>query len=131
VTVTPAPVKTVPTISDDELFKQNIKDVFFDYDKYNIRDDGQQVLNADANFLQQHPRIKVLIEGHCDERGSEEYNIGLGDNRAGSVKSELAKLGISADRIRTISYGKERPFCTETNEQCFQQNRRGHFVLDR
>lgn len=131
VTVTPPPVPVAATISDDELFQQNVKDVFFDYDKYGIRPDAQAMLETDLKFLQQHPRMKVLIEGHCDERGSEEYNLALGDNRANSVKSGLAKLGISTNRLRTVSYGKEKPFCTGANEQCYQQNRRGHFVLDR
>jgi peptidoglycan-associated lipoprotein len=131
VTVNPKAAAATPPLSDEELFKQNVKDVFFDYDKYNLRTGDQQVVTADARFLQQHPAIKVLIEGHCDERGSEEYNMALGDSRASSTRDALTKLGISAGRIRTVSLGKERPFCTEANEQCFQQNRRGHLVLDR
>jgi peptidoglycan-associated lipoprotein len=131
VTVNPAVAAARPAASDQELFKQYVKDVFFDYDKFNLRSDGQQAVEATARFLQQYPNIKVVVEGHCDERGSEEYNLGLGDNRAGTVKEALAKLGINPARIRTVSYGKERPFCTGKDEQCFQQNRRGHFVLDR
>ena len=82
-------------------------------------------------FLSQHPSIKVLIEGHCDDRGSEEYNIALGTSRAESVKRALVQEGIAADRIRTVSYGKEKPFCTQDDEQCWQQNRVDHFAFDR
>jgi peptidoglycan-associated lipoprotein len=131
VTVNPVAAAAPPPVSEEELFNRNVKDVFFDYDQYGLRADAQQALAADASFLQQHPNMKVLIEGHCDERGSDEYNMALGDNRAASTREALAKFGISADRIRTISYGKEKPFCTQANEQCFQENRRGHFVLAR
>jgi len=82
-------------------------------------------------FLKEHTSIRFTIEGHCDERGSTEYNLALGDNRAGAVRTALIQAGIAADRIRTISYGKERPFCTESNEACWQQNRRGHFVYQK
>ena len=132
VTVTqppPPPVAAAP--SDEQLFNQNIRDAFFDYDKSDIRPDAQQALMADAAFLQQHPSIRFTVEGHCDERGSTEYNLGLGDRRATAVKDFLVQQGVSADRIRTISYGKEKPFCTEHGEPCWQQNRRGHFVYQR
>jgi len=131
VTVTAATVTTTPTTTNQteaQLFAQTIKDVFFDYDSYDISQQYQRVLQADASFLKQHPNMKFLIEGHCDERGSTEYNLALGDNRANSIKQALISLGISADRIRTISYGKEKPFCTESTEACWAQNRRGHFV---
>ena len=131
VTVTAATVTTTPTTTNQteaQLFAQSIKDVFFDYDSYDISQQYQRVLQADASFLKQHPNMKFLIEGHCDERGSTEYNLALGDNRANSIKQALISLGISADRIRTISYGKEKPFCTESTEACWAQNRRGHFV---
>ena len=82
-----------------------------------------------ADFLRNHPQVKVTIEGHCDERGSTEYNLVLGDRRAAAVKAYLVSLGISADRMNTVSYGKEKPFCTESNEECWQSNRRGHFVM--
>jgi peptidoglycan-associated lipoprotein len=85
-------------------------------------------VQADVQFLTQHPEVNFTIEGHCDERGSTEYNIALGDKRATSVKSALVAAGVSASRIKTISYGKEKPFCMESNEACWQQNRRGHFV---
>jgi peptidoglycan-associated lipoprotein len=88
-------------------------------------------VQGDIAFLQQHAGVHITIEGHCDSRGSTEYNLALGDNRAGAVKNALVQGGIAADRIRTISYGKERPFCTEENEQCWQQNRRGHLVYEK
>jgi len=131
VTVTPAaaaPPSQVSNSSDAQLFASNIKDVFFDYDSYDVTAQYQQVLQADARFLQQHPSMKFIIEGHCDERGSTEYNLALGDNRANSTKQALIALGVPADRIRTISYGKEKPFCTESTEACWTQNRRAHFV---
>jgi len=131
VTVTPPPPPPQPSATEEELFAQNVKDVFFDYDKYDVRPDQQAALQGDAQFLAQHPNIKFTIEGHCDERGSTEYNLALGDNRANSVKQALVQAGVSADRIKTISYGKEKPFCTESNEQCWQQNRRGHFVYQK
>ncbi len=118
---------TQETLSD--LFSQNVKDVFFDYDKSNIRNDGQQALTQDADFLKQHPEVKVVIEGHCDDRGSAEYNMALGDRRANAAKDFLEQLGVSADRMRTISYGKEKPFCTDETEECWQQNRRAHIVM--
>jgi len=113
------------------LFNSHVKDIFFDYDKANVRPADQESLKADLDFLQAHPTFRILISGHCDERGSEDYNLALGTNRANDVRTELQKLGIAADRIRTVSYGKEKPFCTDANEQCWQQNRRAHFVLDR
>ncbi len=132
VTVTPPPPPPPqPTVTEEELFNQNIKDVYFEYDKYDIRADQQASLQSDAQFLTQHPNVKFTIEGHCDERGSTEYNLALGDNRANAVKNALVQAGVAADRIRTISYGKEKPFCTESNEECWQQNRRGHFVYQK
>ncbi len=129
VTTPPPPVQPGPT--DEQLFAQNVRDAYFDYDKYDIRADAQQALQADAQFLAQHPGIRFTIEGHCDERGSTEYNLGLGDNRANAAKNFLVQNGVSADRIKTISYGKEKPFCTESNETCWQQNRRAHFVYQK
>ena len=113
------------------MFSQSVKDIFFDYDKYNIRTDQQSSLQGDAQFLSQHSSVTFIIEGHCDERGSTEYNLALGTNRAEAVKSALVQAGVAANRIKTISYGKEKPFCTESNEQCWQQNRRGHFVYSK
>ncbi len=129
VTEAPAPPPPPPSATDQQLFDQNIKDVYFDYDSYEIRGDAQSAIQADAQFLQAHPGITFTVEGHCDERGSTEYNLALGDNRANAVKSALTQAGVSADRIKVISFGKEKPSCTESNEQCWQQNRRGHFVF--
>jgi peptidoglycan-associated lipoprotein len=128
VTQAPPPPPPAPSVSDQDLFSQNVKDVYFDYDKSDIRADQQGSLQADVQFLAQHPNVNFTIEGHCDERGSTEYNIGLGDKRATAVKSALIAAGVNASRIKTISYGKEKPFCSESNEACWQQNRRGHFV---
>jgi peptidoglycan-associated lipoprotein len=127
----PPPPPTTSTVSDEDLFSQNIKDVYFDYDKSDIRGDQQASVQADAQFLTQHPNINITIEGHCDERGSTDYNLALGDQRASAVKNALSTLGINASRIKTISYGKEKPFCNESNEACWQQNRRGHFVYQK
>ncbi len=131
VTVTPPPPPPQPSATEEELFAQNVKDIFFEYDKYDIRSDQQATAQGDAQFLAQHPNIKFTIEGHCDERGSTEYNLALGDNRANAAKQALVQAGVSADRIKTISYGKEKPFCTEHNDQCWQQNRRAHFVYQK
>jgi peptidoglycan-associated lipoprotein len=134
ITVTQAPptqVQNTPSPSDEDLFASSVKDIYFEYDKSDLRGDQQASLQADAQFLTQHAGINVIVEGHCDERGSTEYNLALGDQRAGAVKSALTALGISAARIKTISYGKEKPFCSESNEACWQQNRRGHFVYQK
>lgn len=129
VTVPPPPPPPPPAPSDAELFAQNVKDIYFDYDAFDLRPGDQSALQANAQFLQSHPNISFTIEGHCDERGSTEYNIALGENRANAVRTALVQAGVPADRIRTISYGKEKPACTESNEQCWQQNRRAHFVM--
>jgi peptidoglycan-associated lipoprotein len=116
-----------PNVS--ELFEQNVKDAFFDLDKAELRDDARNALTKDAEFLRSYADVRVSIEGHCDERGSTEYNLALGQSRAQAAKNYLISLGISADRMETVSWGKERPFCTEHTEECWQQNRRAHFVL--
>ncbi len=122
----PAPA-AAPNLT--ELFSEDVQDAFFDTDKSDLRDDARQALTRDAEFLRSYPQVKVSVEGHCDERGSTEYNLGLGQRRADAAKNYLISLGISADRMQTTSWGKERPFCTDSNEQCWQQNRRAHFVL--
>jgi peptidoglycan-associated lipoprotein len=132
VTVTvPAPPPPPPPkpleMSEDELFQQNVKSAYFDFDKANIREDAQAALTSDGEFLKEHGGIKFTIEGNCDERGSEEYNMGLGDRRATAAKNFLVNLGIAADRISTISYGKSRPVCSESTEECWQKNRRAAF----
>lgn len=126
----PAPAPR-PTASIDELFRANVQDAFFDLDKADIRTDARAALARTAEFLRQYAQIKVQVEGHCDERGSTEYNLALGDRRAQAVKQFLVSLGVPAERIDTVSWGKERPFCTESNEACWQQNRRGHVVMAR
>jgi peptidoglycan-associated lipoprotein len=131
VTQAPPPPPPTPTVTDEDLFNQSVKDVYFDYDKADVRGDQQSSIQADAQFFNQHPNMNFTIEGHCDERGSTEYNLALGDQRASAVKSALTAAGINASRIKTISYGKEKPFCTESNEACWQQNRRGHLVLQK
>jgi peptidoglycan-associated lipoprotein len=112
-----------------ELFSENIKDAFFDFDKSELREDARDALTKDAEFLRSYPDARISIEGHCDERGSTEYNLGLGQRRAEAAKNFLVSLGISAARMTTVSWGKERPFCTEHTEACWQQNRRAHLVL--
>jgi peptidoglycan-associated lipoprotein len=124
----PAPqAKAAP--GDAELFAQNVKDIYFDYDRYDLRPGDKAIIDADAAFLVAHPSINFTIEGHCDERGSIDYNLALGDNRANAARAALIRDGVAATRIKTISYGKEKPFCTEHNEECWQQNRRDHFVF--
>src|SRR6266705_90869 len=125
----PPPQQTSGT--EEQMFAQNVKDIYFDYDKSDVRPSEQSSLQADVAFLQQHSYISFTIEGHCDERGSTEYNLALGDNRASAVKNALVAAGIPADRIKTVSFCKEKPFCTESNESCWQQNRRGHFVYSK
>jgi peptidoglycan-associated lipoprotein len=120
-----------PTMTEEQQFKAGVKDVFFDYDKFNVRNSDDAVLSQDAAFLQSHPLIKVIIGGYCDERGSDEFNLALGQNRAGSAEKILIADGVDAGRIRVISYGKERPSCNEATESCWQENRRAGFSLDR
>ncbi len=127
VTVNPMrAMESTPAPSEADLFAKNVRDVYFDFDKYSIRPDESPIAQSDAAFLAQHPDIKVLIAGHCDDRGSEEYNLALGASRANSVKQALEQDGVSAAQIKTISYGKEKPFCNQDDEQCWQQNRRDH-----
>jgi peptidoglycan-associated lipoprotein len=126
-TPTPTPTPT-PTVTDDQLFAQMVKDVFFDYDKSDLRPDAQQALAQAAQVIKQKG-WRVQIEGNCDERGSTEYNLALGERRADSAKQALQQAGVSADALKTISYGKEKPQCTESNDDCWQKNRRDHFSL--
>lgn len=133
VSTAPAPppaAPTTPRLSSTEMLQQQAADAYFDYDKSDIRSDARDALTRDANLLkqifQQDPNFTVVVEGHCDERGSAEYNLALGDRRATSAKEFLVQLGVPADRLKTISYGKERPQCTEANEECWQRNRRAH-----
>jgi len=132
VTVTAPPPVAQPThtMSAEEEFKANVSDIFFDYDAYDVRPDAQTTLSKDAAYLTSHPDIKIVIGGYCDERGSNEYNVALGQNRADAAKNALVTAGVAASRIRVISYGKEKPFCTESTEACWQQNRRAGFSID-
>ena len=115
-----------PAVSDEEekAFHEHVKDVFFNYDKYDLRADAKPVLAKDAEYLKAHPEIKIVIGGHSDERGSTEYNLALSLKRATSARDALVEAGVAESRIQVISYGKERPFCTEEAESCFQLNRR-------
>jgi peptidoglycan-associated lipoprotein len=118
-------------MGSEAAFHQNVQDIFFDYDSYDLRPDAQTSISGAANYLNAHPAIKVVIGGYCDERGSAEYNLALGENRANSAKTALVNAGVAANRLRVVSYGKEKQFCTESTESCWQQNRRAQFSLDR
>ena len=132
VTVSAPPPVQQPahTMTAEEEFRANMQDIFYDYDSYDVRADAQAILSKDASYLVGHPSVKVLIGGYCDERGSNEYNLALGQNRADAAKNALVTAGVAASRIRVVSYGKEKPFCTESTESCWQQNRRAGFSLD-
>jgi peptidoglycan-associated lipoprotein len=133
---TPAPT---PALSEEEIFAKKtleqlnaekpLSDVFFDLDMATLRDEGRSVLQKDAEWLRKWDSTKVTVEGHADSRGTTEYNLALGERRAQAVKDYLTSLEIAGDRILTISKGKESPFCTEETEACWQQNRRGHFII--
>jgi peptidoglycan-associated lipoprotein len=110
---------------------KEVRDAYFDYDSAAIRPDAREALQKTGDFLKNYPNIRVTIEGHCDERGSTEYNLALGQRRANAVKEYLVSLGVPADHLSTTSWGKEKPFCTESTEACWQQNRRGHFTLNK
>jgi peptidoglycan-associated lipoprotein len=127
----PPPTPPPPKRSATDILASDVQDAYFDYDKSDIREDARSVLTKDAEALKQlfsdNPSFTVMVEGHCDERGSAEYNLGLGDRRATAALDFLVQLGVPADRLKKISYGKERPQCTESNESCWQRNRRVHF----
>jgi peptidoglycan-associated lipoprotein len=138
----PAPPAAAPTpraLTEDELFAQKsvaqlnserpLADVFFDLDNATIKDEGKQALATNATWLKRWSTTRINIEGHCDERGTPEYNLGLGERRANAVKAHLVELGVPGDRIVIVSKGKESPFCTDKTEACWQQNRRGHFII--
>jgi peptidoglycan-associated lipoprotein len=142
---TPPPVTATPPVSTDtsrypdkatrdriDTLLGRISDAYFDYDKHSLRPDAVQTLQADSielrDILKQYPEYKLVIEGHADERGSDEYNIGLGDARAKSAKDYLVGVGIPAQQLSIVSYGKERPICTEHDEACWQKNRRIHII---
>jgi peptidoglycan-associated lipoprotein len=133
VTVNAPPAISVPSSSmtAEEEFNARVQPIFFDYDTYDIRGDAQTILSKNADYLNAHPEIKIAIGGYCDERGSDEYNLVLGQNRAEAAKTALVTAGVAADRIRVISYGKEKPFCSDSTEECWQLNRRDGFTIDR
>jgi peptidoglycan-associated lipoprotein len=115
-----------PSLTEQQLFARDVKDIYFDYDRYVIESSDSATVDQDAAFLKRYPNTNIVIGGHCDERGSEEYNLALGDNRAQALKTALVADGVPASRIKTISYGKEKPFCTEEDESCWHQNRVDH-----
>jgi len=131
--VPPPPTRTASVkIPSGEILGREAQDVYFDYDKNDIRGDSRDTLTKDADVIKRillaDPTFTIVVEGHCDERGSEEYNLALGDRRALAVKDFLVQLGVPDDRLKTISFGKERPVCTDENEACYQRNRRGHLA---
>jgi peptidoglycan-associated lipoprotein len=134
----PAPPAEKP-LSEEEIFARKsladlnaekpLGDAFFDLDSSQIRDDARPALQKDADWLKRWTSTKIMVEGHCDSRGTSEYNLALGERRAKAVQDYLVSLGVPADRVQTVSKGKEQPFCAEQNESCWQQNRRGHFII--
>ena len=106
-----------------------LRDVFCAYDSFQISDDGRQVLSRNAEWLKANPSAQLKVEGHCDDRGTSAYNLVLGEKRAKAVRNYLVELGVTANRLAVVSYGKERPFCKEHTEACYAQNRRGHVVI--
>jgi peptidoglycan-associated lipoprotein len=135
----PAPVPAPRPLSEDEIFARKsvdqlnaerpLEDVFFDLDRSDVRDEARTLLQKDADWMKRWTTVQVTVEGHADSRGSAEYNLGLGSRRATAVRDYLVSLGVPATRVTVVSKGKEQPFCNEENESCWQQNRRGHFVI--
>jgi peptidoglycan-associated lipoprotein len=135
----PAAAPAPRPLSEEEIFARKsvdqlnsekpMDDVFFDLDKSDVREDAKSALQKDADWLKKWGSVQVTLEGHCDSRGSAEYNLGLGDRRANAVRTYLVNLGVPASRVTVVSKGKEQPFCNDENESCWQQNRRGHFVI--
>ena len=127
----PPPPPPAPKATLEQRLSTDVQDALFDYDKNDIREDARAILTRDADALKSiladFPGAVIAVEGHCDERGSAEYNLALGDRRSTSAKDFLVQLGVPADKLKTISYGKERPQCTDSNEGCWQKNRRAHF----
>ena len=127
----PADNTATADMGSESVFRDNVQDVYFDYDSYELRPDAQASAVKSASFLVAHPDIRIVVGGYCDDRGSAEYNLALGENRANAAKTALVNAGVAPARIRVVSYGKEKQFCTEESESCWQQNRRAQFALDR
>ncbi|MBX3331002.1 MAG: OmpA family protein [Nitrospira sp.] len=117
------------TKEEKAAVEAGLQDVFFGYDQWTLSDVGMEALNHDAAYLKNHPGVALKIEGHCDERGTTDYNMVLGDKRAKAVRNYLAEVGVNSKQVAIVSYGKERPFCFDRDEACYQQNRRGHVLL--
>ncbi len=130
----PPPPPPPPAPAEDwrDVLNRTLSDVYFDYDQSDVRSDAESTLRSNADALKrifsEHAAARVVIEGHCDERGTSEYNLALGDRRASSARDFILNLGVPAGRLSTISYGKERPQCTQSDESCWQRNRRAHFA---
>jgi len=123
---TSSPVQSSIVAGSVQDFRVNVGDtVHFEYNEYNVTDEDKGILQRQSTWLQRYPQVRITVEGHCDERGTREYNLALGARRANAVKEYLESLGVSASRLDTISYGKERPICTESDDNCWAQNRRG------
>lgn len=127
----PAGAESAGEMGSDAAFHAAVPDAFFDYDSYELRPDAQSAAEKAAAYLAAHPAIKVVIGGYCDDRGSAEYNLALGENRANAARQALVAAGVAPTRLRVVSYGKEKQFCSEQDESCYQQNRRAQFSLDR
>ena len=136
----PAPAPEAPRpLTDEELFARKsledlnsekpLGDVFFAYDQSTISDEGRATIQRNMEWLRKWQSTRVLVEGHCDNRGTPEYNLALGEQRAAAVRDYLLSLGLPADRVTIVSKGEEQPFCNEDTDECFQQNRRGHFLI--
>jgi peptidoglycan-associated lipoprotein len=123
----PAPAQVTPAGTSGMIMQE---DIFFEFDKSTLTPSAQDNLMRKAAWLRDNSNVTVTIEGHCDERGTNEYNLALGDRRADSAKAFLVDLGIASSRLTTISYGEERPLCMQQNEECWAKNRRGHFVIN-
>jgi peptidoglycan-associated lipoprotein len=118
------------TKEEKAAIEAGLQDVFFGYDEWTLSDKGMEALDRDARWLKEHPGAVMKVEGHCDERGTADYNVVLGDKRAKTARTYLTEMGVSPKQVAIVSYGKERPFCREHDESCYQQNRRGHVLLN-
>ncbi|HPR63213.1 MAG TPA: peptidoglycan-associated lipoprotein Pal [Thermoanaerobaculia bacterium] len=125
----PQPKEEIPSDVAELNRKGYLKDVYFEFDKYDLKEDSRTGLAANAEWLRKFSTIKIMIEGHCDERGTREYNLSLGEKRASAAMDYLVSLGVDASRVDVISYGEDRPFSTCHDESCWSQNRRAHFVI--